>query len=858
MIRLAFRDISRRRLRTALTGLAVVLGVAMIAAGYIVGDTLLGAQHQLSDAAYSKTDAVVGAKTLFNSDDDNSTKPVLPAATLARVRAVPGVATATGSITDTAQIIDRHGKAVSGSGPTFGIGVDTSNAASEQLSGLQIREGRFPAGPGEVALDPGTVSKQHWKVGDQVRIAASGTARTYRLVGTASFGTLSNIGAATAAVFDLRTAQAILHHQGAYDGILVRAARGTSPAALRQALTRSLPPTVQVKSAKADDRYTLDGLKSFVTFIQTILVGFGLVTILVAAFLIFNTLSITVAQRSRELAMLRAVGASRRQVLGSVVAEALAIGTAGAALGVAAGYGLAKGLMAMLRSFGIDLPTVTQVFETRTLIVSLLVGVVVTVLAGLAPALRATRVTPTDALRDGVEIPPGRIGRYAPWIAAVVCGLGVLLVVVGMNGGAGRQVTDRLLGLGVGCLAIFVGVALISPRLARPLASVLGWPSQRLGGAAGRLARRNAMRNPGRTAATAAALMIGIALVSFVATLANGLRSSTDGTLAHQIRADYAVSSTDTWSPVDGSIASRLKGVPGVRTVATIREDQVLAYGSKAHVNGVDPATIADVYGFRWKHGTDATLAGLKGDRAIVRDDFAAKHHLVVGDRFAVTTRGARRLTLAVAAIERPPALNPLGLGEVTVARSLFDRTFPVHRDIVVFVRTASGASAGTLAGLNARLAGFPTVHVQTKQKFIDGRTSSLSQIEGILYVLLALAVLISLLGIANTQALSVLERTRELGVLRAIGSSRRQLRRLVRHESVITTLLGAAVGIGLGVALAALVTGVLSSYGLGFSLPVGALVVFAVLAGLAGVLAGALPARRAGRLDVIAALAHE
>jgi len=839
MIRLAFRDISRRRLRTALTGLAVVLGVAMVAAGYMVGDTLLGAQHQLSDAAYSKTDAVVGAKTLFNSDDDNSTKPVLPAATLARVRAVPGVATATGSITDTAQIIDRHGKAVSGSGPTFGIGVDTSNAASEQLSGLQIREGRFPAGPGEVALDPGTVSKQHWKVGDQVRIAASGTARTYRLVGTASFGTLSNIGAATAAVFDLRTAQAILHHQGAYDGILVRAARGTSPAALRQALTRSLPPTVQVKSAKADDRYTLDGLKSFVTFIQTILVGFGLVTILVAAFLIFNTLSITVAQRSRELAMLRAVGASRRQVLGSVVAEALAIGTAGAALGVAAGYGLAKGLMAMLRSFGIDLPTVTQVFETRTLIVSLLVGVVVTVLAGLA-------------LRDGVEIPPGRIGRYAPWIAAVVCGLGVLLVVVGMNGGAGRQVTDRLLGLGVGCLAIFVGVALISPRLARPLASVLGWPSQRLGGAAGRLARRNAMRNPGRTAATAAALMIGIALVSFVATLANGLRSSTDGTLAHQIRADYAVSSTDTWSPVDGSIASRLKGVPGVRT------DQVLAYGSKAHVNGVDPATIADVYGFRWKHGTDATLAGLKGDRAIVRDDFAAKHHLVVGDRFAVTTRGARRLTLAVAAIERPPALNPLGLGEVTVARSLFDRTFPVHRDIVVFVRTASGASAGTLAGLNARLAGFPTVHVQTKQKFIDGRTSSLSQIEGILYVLLALAVLISLLGIANTQALSVLERTRELGVLRAIGSSRRQLRRLVRHESVITTLLGAAVGIGLGVALAALVTGVLSSYGLGFSLPVGALVVFAVLAGLAGVLAGALPARRAGRLDVIAALAHE
>jgi putative ABC transport system permease protein len=855
MIRLAFRDISRRRLRTALTGLAVVLGVAMIAAGYMVGDTLLGAQHQLSDAAYSKTDAVVGSKTLFNSDDNNSTKPQVSAAMLARVRAVPGVATASGSITDTAQIIDRHGKAVSGSGPTFGLGVDTSSAASEQLTGLQIRTGRFPAGPGEVALDPGTVSKQHWKLGDEVRIAASGTARTYRLVGTASFGSLHNIGAATAAVFDLRTAQAILHHPGAYDGILVGAAHGTSPAAVRQALARSLPHTVGVKSAKADDRYTLDGLKSFVTFIRTVLVGFGMVTILVAAFLIFNTLSITVAQRSRELAMLRAVGASRRQVLGSVVAEALAIGTAGAALGLAAGYGLAKGLMAMLRSFGIDLPTVTQVFETRTLVVSLLVGVVVTVLAGLAPALRATRVSPTVALRDGVEIPPGRIGRYAPWIAAVMCALGVLLVVVGMNGGAGKQVTDRLLGLGVGCLAIFVGVALISPRLARPLASALGWPSQRFGGAAGRLARRNAMRNPGRTASTAAALMIGIALVSFVATLANGLRSSSNGTLAHQIRADYAVSSTDGSSPVDGSIASRLKGAPGVRSVSTIREDQVLAYGHKAHVNGVDPATIADVYGFRWKHGSDAALAGLKGDRAVVRDDFAAKHHLTVGDRFAIATRGAQRLTLSVAAIERPPALNPLGLGEVTVARSLFDRTFPVHRDAVVFVRTAPGASA---AVLDARLAGFPTVQVQTKAKFIDGRTSFLSQIEGILYVLLALAVLISLLGIANTQALSVLERTRELGVLRAVGSSRRQLRRLVRHESVITTLLGAALGMALGVALAALVTGVLSTYGLGFSLPVGALVVFGVLAALAGVLAGALPARRAGRLDVIAALAHE
>jgi putative ABC transport system permease protein len=851
MIRLAFRDISR--LRTALTGLAVVLGVAMIAAGYIVGDTLLGAQRQLTHAAYSKTDAVVQAKTLFNSDDDNSTKPTISQSMLARVKNVPGVGAASGSIADTtAQIIDRHGKAISGSGPTFGVGVDTSTPATARLSGLEIRKGRFPTGPGEVALDPGTVKKQHWSLGDAVRIAGSGNVRSYRLVGTASFGSLQNIGAATAAVFDLRTAQAVLDHRGTYDEILVGAAHGTSPAALRHALSRSLPPTAQVTTAQAEDRYTLDGLKSFVSFIRTVLVGFGLVTILVAAFLIFNTLSITVAQRSRELAMLRAVGASRRQVLGSVVAEALAIGAAGAAAGLAAGYGLAKGLMALLRSFGIDLPTVAQRFETRTIVVALLVGVIVTVIAGLAPALRATRVSPTVALREGVEIPPGRIGRYAPWIAALMCGLGVLLVVVGTGGGAGTQVTDRLLGLGLGCLAIFVGVALISPRLARPLASAIGWPSSRFGGAAGRLARRNAMRNPGRTAATAAALMIGIALVSFVATLANGLRSSSDKTLAHQIRADYAVSSTDGWSPVDGSIAARLKGTPGVRAVTGIREDEVRAYGSSAHVNGVDPAAIAQVYGFRWKHGSDAALASLGGTRAIVRDDFAAKHHLAVGDRFAITTRGAQRLTLTVAAVERPPALNPLGLGEVTVARSTFDGTFRVHRDTVVFVR------GGTAAALDARLAGFPTVHVQTKKKFIDDRTSFLSQIEGILYVLLALAVLISLLGIANTQALSVLERTRELGVLRAVGSSRRQLRRLVRHESVITTLLGAALGMGLGVALAALVTGVLSTYGLGFALPVGALVVFAVLAALAGVLSGALPARRAGRLDVVAALAHE
>jgi putative ABC transport system permease protein len=854
MIRLAFRDIARRRLRTALTGLAVVLGVAMIAAGYIVGDTLLGAQHQLSDQAYSKTDAVVGAKTLFNSDDDNSTKPTIPASMLARVKSVPGVGAASGSITDqTAKIIDRHGKAISGSGPTFGLGVDTSTPATARLSGLEIRKGRFPAGPGEVAVDPGIVKKQHWALGDEIRIAGSGgTVRSYKLVGTASFGSLSNIGAATAAVFDLRTAQAVLAHRGTYDEILVGAARGTSPAAMRARLARTLPPTLQVQTAKADDRYTLDGLKSFVSFIRTVLVGFGLVTILVAAFLIFNTLSITVAQRSRELAMLRAVGASRRQVLGSVVAEALALGTAGAALGLAAGYGLGKGLMALLRSFGIDLPTVAQQFETRTIVVSLLVGVIVTVIAGLAPALRATRVSPTVALREGVEIPQGRVGRYAPWIAAVMVALGLLLVVVGMNGGAGKQVADRLLGLGVGCLAIFVGVALISPRLARPLASALGWPSQRFGGAAGRLARRNAMRNPGRTASTAAALMIGIALVSFVATLANGLRTSSDKALAHQIRADYAVSSTDGWSPVDGSVAARLKGAPGVRAVSTIREDQVLSYGHKAHVNGVDPATIAKVYGFRWKHGSDAALRSLSGDRAIVRDDFAAKHHLAVGDRFAISTRGAQRLTLTVAAIERPPALNPLGLGEVTVARSTFDRTFAVHRDAVVFVR------GGSAPALDARLSEFPTVEVQTKQKFIHDRTAFLSQLEGIIYVLLALAVLISLLGIANTQALSVLERTRELGVLRAVGSSRRQVRRLVRHESVITTLLGAALGMTLGVVLAALVTGVLSTYGLGFSLPIGALVVFAVLAALAGVLSGALPARRAGRLDVVAALAHE
>ena len=621
-----------------------------------------------------------------------------------------------------------------------------------------------------------------------MKVATRGAAREFEVVGIATFADVKSIGTATFAVFDLAAAQTLFDKAGRYDRILVAGSLDAPPSG------------AQVRSAAADDRFDLEGLKSFVDILRTILLAFAGVALLVGAFTIFNALSIAIAQRTRELGLLRMVGASRRQVRRGVLLEALAIGLGASAIGLGAGLLLASGLESLFDAMGLSLPIASLSLSGGTAIAGLLVGTGVTLVAALLPARRATKVAPVAALRDAAD------------------------------GGARLRLPGRAV---------------------RALTGLIGRPSARLGGSAGALARRNAMRHPGRTAATACALLIGVALVTAVTVVATGLEDVCAGSLERRVQATAVVSNTDGWSPIDPAIERAAASAPGVTAVSSLRQDGALAFGEEEGVNGVDPATITEVFSYDLTAGDEAAIRGLGADGALVDEGWATEHDLQVGDAFAITSPKGEELRLDVRAIEESPVLDILGLGPITISSEAFAGAFAAERNRFTLV-------AGDVEAVRKALAGFPEAEVSTKSEFIELQTEWIGQILGVLWVLLALAVIVSLFGIVNTLVLATFERRRELGTLRAMGMSRRQLRRMVRHESVITALMGALPGIAVGLGLAAAAVAALGEYGLEFAIPAGALVAVALIAVLAGMAAAVLPARRASRTDVLAALAYE
>jgi putative ABC transport system permease protein len=853
MIRVALRGMAQRPLRTVLTAIAIVLGVAMMSAAFTATDTMRSAADSLSTDAYKGTDAVVSAPVAFDSSDgDIGGSQPIPASTLERVKQVPGVDVAVGDILEQAKIIGRDGKPV-GDGPWFGIGYDAKAPGGEKVNPLKLQQGRWATGPGEVVIDVSTASKQHKSIGDRVSIATDAPAAPFRVVGLARFGTVETLGTASVAVFDLRAAQTLLDRPNGYDDILVTAKPGVSAPVLRAQLKDSLGPRFSVRSAEEQDRFTFDGLKQFVSIIKYILLAFGGIAILVGAFTIFNALSITVAQRTRELALGRALGASRRQVLRSVVAEAFAMGVAASAVGLGLGVLLAKGVMALFTASGIDLPRASLQFETRTVVVSMLVGTIVTVLAGLVPALRATRVAPVEAMREVDVFAAARPSRKTTVAAAVISAIGLAALAYGLFG-KGLSAGDRLFGMLGGSLALFVGTGLASPRLVQPISRFVAWPSRRFGGVAGRLASRNTVRNPGRTAGMAAALMIGVALVTFVGVLGHGLKTSATDRIGSSVSASHVLAAEDGYSDFSADAARSVGEVDGVTGVAVLRQREVRAFGKSAQVDSVDPAVFSKAYSYDWKTGSDATLRSLSGNGVLVTDSFAKTHKLKVGSAFSVTAPTGRHVGVVVRGIDKTPAIDVLGMGAITMSASTFARSFPPTPTRLAFVSTNGHVATDSLKGA---LRAFPGTEVRTTSAFADKQAKELDPLLGMLYVLLGLAIVVSVFGIINTLILSVVERTREIGLLRAVGMSRRQIRRTIRHESVVTALIGAALGIGIGLMLSALVCAALAGDGLVFAIPVGSLVAFVTLSVVLGVLAAALPARRAAKLDVLGALAH-
>ncbi len=852
MILVALKGLAGRKLRAALTAIAIVLGVAMISGTYVLTDTIRSAFGTVFTQVYKNTDVVISGKSAIGTGNDGTLPPSFPESLLAKVRALPDVAAATGGIADYAYLVGRDGKVISGHGaPPLAFSIHPNG--DQRFNPLQLVSGHWPSGPSEVAIDANTADTKHYAPGDPIGVIARGPKQDFRVAGVVKIGGVASLGGATMAVFDFPTAQTLFHKQGKLDSISVAAKPGAEPAQLVREIKPLLPSTAQVRTGQAEARQATKDTNGFLGIIQDFLLAFAGVALFVGIFVIANTLSITIAQRTRELATLRTLGATRRQVLGSVMVEAFAIGLLASVTGLFAGLGLAKGLNALFVSFGIDLPQAGTVFATRTIVVSLLVGVLITLFAALRPAVRATRVPPISAVREGAVLPPSRFARFGPHAAVLTIGGAAALMLVGLFLG-GLTTTQRLLAIGIGAGAVFLGVAMLTKTLVPPLANVLGWPATRLGGAAGSLARGNAMRNPTRTASTASALMIGLALVTLVSVLAAGLKTRFSSSVDALFKADYALTATDNFSPIGIDSANALAKVQGVQVVSGVRAGSGRAFGDRIGVTGV-AGDISKVIDVAWTAGGPETPSQLGRNGAFVSKDYASSHHLQVGSTVAVETPTAQTMSLVVRGIFDPPK-GGAPYGDVTISTQRFDAEYANPQNVYTFVNVAGGASAVETQRLENALKPFPAAKIQTEEQFKRNQEQGIDTLLNLLYVLLSLSIVVSLFGIVNTLVLTVFERTRELGMLRAVGMTRRQLRRMIRHESIVTALIGATLAIPLGIVLA-LMVGKAIEYP-AFTIPWGTLVVFVVAAIVAGILAAILPARRAAKLNVLEALQYE
>ena len=848
MIAVALKGLAGRKVRALLTAFAVVIGVSMVSGTFILTDTMQKTFDGLFAASYEETDAVIAGKQIVETS--TSASATIPAPLLDRVEALPEVGAAAGAVmpqeVNAADILGRDGKPVANE--SLGASVD---AGDPRFSPFELKSGDWPAGSRQVAIDAGTAKQEGLAVGDNVKIATAGGTAAYEITGTARFGEVDSLGFGSIAIWDVATAQSVLGREGRYDTISLAASKGTSPAELVRAVQPLLPAALEVKDSAVQAEEASAQVDKGMSFIRYFLLGFGGIALFVGAFVIYNTLSITVAQRTREFATLRTLGASRKQVLRSVRLEGLVLGLLASTIGLFLGFGIAKGMLVLFSALGVDLPKADTVFALRTVLVSLAIGTGITLIATILPARRATRVPPIAAVREGSTLPVSRFAAHTS-----KAGLGVVLgsvaaISAGVFGGLGGAATGLLLGVGV--IVLFLGIALLAPRLVGPLARVVGWPARRAGGVAGELAEANALRNPRRTASTAAALMIGLTLVTVVAVLGAGMNASTKNAVSDQLRADYVVDGREgvPFSAAQGDEAAR---VPGVTAASQVRADKALLDGEEIDVTGIDPATIGRFYRFDWADGSSNQALGRLGTNgALVTASYADAHDLAVGGRLALQTPSGEERTVVVRGIYDPPRVREL-LYSVSIGQATFDDAFPNPKNAFTFLDGDAGA-ARTLE-TQLRDSGDATLH--TGAAYAKDATKDAATFMAMLYVLLGFSIVVSLFGMVNTLVLSVFERTRELGMLRAIGMTRRQARRMIRHESVITALIGAALGLGLGVFLALLATQALSQYDVALSLPVPTLAAFTLVAVLAGIGAAILPARRASRLNVLDALHYE
>lgn len=846
MIAFALRSLAARRRRAGLTALAVLLGVSMIAGTFVFTDTINAAFRQLFADSTKGADAVVSSRQNLSSSANGPA--TIPSSLARTIRRLPGVASAQGQISDVATVIGRDGKVIKRTG-AFSLAV---SYVPPPFAGFTIISGAPPAGPRQVAIDEGTARSQHFHVGDRVPIVTGQPVQTFRISGIVRVGGAS-LGGSTLAVFAQRAAQQLYSKLDRFDVIYVRAAPGTSAEAVSRAIRPLLGPELLVRTAQSQVEADLQRVSGQLRIVTAGLLAFGFISVFVGAFVIFNTFSITVAQRTRELGLLRALAATRSQVMMSVLVEAAAIGTIASIGGLFGGLGAAAAIRALFTSIGYGLPSTSLVLEPRTVIIGLLVGILVTVLAGAIPAARATRAAPLEAVRES-ELPPAP-GGWRPHLTtffACLLGLAGLIAIFTSTGGTAARLSVSA----GGSVALLLAVIILSPRAVRRLTGIVSWPLARGGRIFARLARENAARNPGRTAVSASSLTVGLALVLFVAVYANGLRASTDRIINHTLIGDFVVENQDGTSSIPAASARAVAAVPDVLDVSSLKSvDASLPGAHNVTAAGIDPTTISQVYTFDWVSGSQATLQDLTIGDVIVERSTAQSAHLKVGDRVVITSDTGLKSTVVVRGIYKDQAL----LRGFALPRTAFDQIFHQPRLSAVFVKLSPAANPVTSsASLDQALRQFPGVVARSQKQLRDEVGGRVNRILVLFYALLAMSVLMALLGIVNTLTLSIHERTRELGLLRAIGMTPRQAKAMIREESVITAAMGTLAGVVLGVFFAWVVTRALASEGVAFSLPwVQVLIVIAI--GLtAGIVAAVSPARRAARIDVLSAIADE
>jgi putative ABC transport system permease protein len=844
--RYALLSLAARPRRAAMTALAVLLGVSLISGTYIFTDTIHSAFRELFGSSTQ------GSSVIITSRQSLSSPVNAPAKThtglISEIRALPGVAGVEGEISNEATVIGRDGKPIQNTyAPTLAL-----SYVPPQFGRFNFVAGSPPTGPDEVAVDEATALRQGFHVGGTVGVVTDQPLQRFRISGIARLSGAS-LGGATFVVFSLATAQALYLETGRVDQIAVTAQKGTTASELITDIAPYLSPELVVRSAQSQANAEAAGIADRLGILTDGLFAFGFIAVFLGGFAIFNTFSMTIAERMGEFALLRALGATRRQVLRTVLMEAVAIGLAGSVVGLLGGFLAAILIRALFEAIGLSLPSAGISFRLRTAEVGLGIGLLVTLGAALLPALRATNVAPLQAIREHQG------PRKAGWRATVIrAALGLALFAGGLaialtgTGSASARLARSAVGAGVIVLAIVA----VAPMVIAQAVRVVGWPLERNGRILGRLARENTTRNASRTAATASSLMIGLALVLFVAVYTNGLRDSTSNVIDHTLLADFTLQSNNGTNTIPAATVEAITAVPQVQAVASVTSAAGrLGTSGLVTAEGVDPTTFGQVYRFDWVHGSPAALANLGPGQVLVEQNTARSAHLAVGQRVTLTTETGLRSTVTVAGIYQDQAL----LQGFVLPVSVFDRIFHQPRLADVFIKLMPGSNRGDVAReLAGALQPFPGVAARSTQQVKNVVAGRVNSVLGLFYALLALVVGMSLLGIVNTLSLSLHERTRELGMLRALGMTPEQTKILIRDESIITAALGAIAGVVLGVLLAWIVTLALAGDGVVFAPPLLQVLGLLVLGLAAGVLASVLPARRAVRLDVLEAIAQE